>query len=413
MGRRLPNAASRVPAGDRSGRGRPRRRRLLLHFWTAALLVALPTVHGSSASPAAAGRFSAVRVERNRLVDAQGSPVVVHGVNRMGTEYACIDGWGIFEGPADEGGNRALLAAMARWHINAVRVPLNEQCWLGRETDDLDQRYVGENYRAAISTWVTQITEAGMVAIVDLHWTAPKGVKANGQQPMADVDNSPDFWKSAAAAFKNNRLVIFDLFNEPFLDREEPPPADPWTCWRDGCRVHLHQRRGGKDQVQTDQYYEAAGMQALVRAVRSTGASNPVMLGGLDYAARLDDILAHLPDDDLEQLIVAWHPYPGKDCGLDDTRCRKETVAKVMETKPVVAGEFGRNDCTDTGLDPFMDWMDDEQHRGSYLAWVWTVVPEHTCPGQGGQGKYDLISDYDGTPTTPYGAAVRAHYQKF
>ena len=137
------------------------------------------------------------------------------------------------------------------------------------------------------------------------------------------------------------------------------------------------------------------------------------MLGRLDYAARLDGILAYLPSDDSEQLIVAWHPYPGKKCGLDDTDCREKTVATVMETRPVVAGEFGRNDCTTQDIETFMDWMDQEPHRGSYLAWVWTVVSTDKCPGQGGHGKYDLISDYDGTPTTPYGAAVRAHYQKF
>ncbi|HEV7534037.1 MAG TPA: cellulase family glycosylhydrolase, partial [Acidimicrobiia bacterium] len=118
-------------------------------------------------------------------------------------------------------------------------MPLNEDCWLGRETGALDQRYVGANYRAAITTWVSQITRMGMVAVVDLHWTAPAGVKATTQQPMADVDNSLDFWRSAAAVFKDNRLVVFDLFNEPYLDRDEPPPADPWACWRDGCRVYL------------------------------------------------------------------------------------------------------------------------------------------------------------------------------
>jgi hypothetical protein len=79
---------------------------------------------------------------------------------------------------------------------------------------------------------------------------------------------------------------------------------------------------------------------------------------------------------------------------------------------PVVAGEFGRHDCTAGNLDRFMGWID--EHTGSYLAWVWTVVPETKCPQRGGQQKYDLILDYDkGTPTTPYGAAVREHYQRF
>jgi endoglucanase len=283
-------------------------------------------------------------------------------------------------------------------------VPLNEDCWLDRETAGLDKRNLGPNYQAAIREWVSQITGAGMVAIVDLHLSAPKGVRALAQQPMADADNAPDFWRSAAAAFKDNPLVVFDVFNEPYLDRDEPPPADRWGCWRDGCTVYLHE---GDDQHQTTRRYEAAGMRQLVEAVRSTDAANPIMLGGLNYADDLDGLTSHLPSDPRQQLIAAWHPYAGNRCGLEQPECWNSTIASVMATMPVVAGEFGRDDCTAQGLDPFMDWMD--QHGGSYLAWVWTVVSEKKCPG-----KYDLIVDYDpGTPTTPYGASVQAHYRKF
>ena len=74
-----------------------------------------------------------------------------------------------------------------------------------------------------------------------------------------------------------------------------------------------------------------------------------------------------------------------------------------MTAMPLVAGEFGRDDCTTTGIEDFLDFMD--VHGGSYLGWTWTVVPEKTC----GQDKYDLISDYGGTPTST-GAAVKAHY---
>ena len=35
----------------------------------------------------------------NKLFDGKGQQVKLHGVNRSGTEYACIQGWGIFDGP--------------------------------------------------------------------------------------------------------------------------------------------------------------------------------------------------------------------------------------------------------------------------------------------------------------------------
>src|SRR6516225_12216455 len=68
-----------------------------------------------------------VRVNGNRLVDQNGTPMRLLGVNRSGTEYACAQGWGIFDGPSDSASARAIVS----WEANAVRVPLNETCWLG------------------------------------------------------------------------------------------------------------------------------------------------------------------------------------------------------------------------------------------------------------------------------------------
>jgi hypothetical protein len=68
-----------------------------------------------------------VAVSGNHLVDSSGAVVQLRGVNRSGTQYACSEGWGIFDGPSDN----ASLDAMLAWHVNAVRVSLNDACWLG------------------------------------------------------------------------------------------------------------------------------------------------------------------------------------------------------------------------------------------------------------------------------------------
>ena len=101
--------------GPRAGAGRRLRRALLLAF--AIFLV--------GAAPAAAKPW--IGVQGNHLVDRSGKTVRLLGVNRSGTEYACPQGWGFFDGPSDT----ASIRAMKSWHINAVRVPLNEACWLG------------------------------------------------------------------------------------------------------------------------------------------------------------------------------------------------------------------------------------------------------------------------------------------
>ena len=60
--------------------------------------------------------LSGIHVSGNKLVNDQGRKVVLRGVNRSGTEYACIQGWGIFDGPYDA----ASVQAMKSWGINGV-----------------------------------------------------------------------------------------------------------------------------------------------------------------------------------------------------------------------------------------------------------------------------------------------------
>src|SRR5580700_8823358 len=76
-------------------------------------------------APAAAS-LNRIVVSGNRLTDGSGSTVHLQGVNRSGTEYACVQGWGIFDGPNDA----ASIQAMTTWNVNIVRVLLNEDCWL-------------------------------------------------------------------------------------------------------------------------------------------------------------------------------------------------------------------------------------------------------------------------------------------
>jgi endoglucanase len=90
---------------------------------------ALPITAGAPSS-AAGPAPNGLRVSGNKLVDASNNVVHLRGVNRSGTEYACVQGWGIFDGLS----NAASIEAMTNWHVNVVRVPLNEDCWLAIST---------------------------------------------------------------------------------------------------------------------------------------------------------------------------------------------------------------------------------------------------------------------------------------
>jgi endoglucanase len=54
----------------------------------------------------------------HRLVDGKGRTVRLLGMNRSGSEYACAQGWGFWDGPVDT----ASIRTMKSWGINAVRV---------------------------------------------------------------------------------------------------------------------------------------------------------------------------------------------------------------------------------------------------------------------------------------------------
>jgi endoglucanase len=83
-------------------------------------------------------------------------------VDRSGTEYECVQGGGIFDGP----NGQSSVTAMKRWDISAVRVPLNEACWNGQAY--VKAVYRGARYRNAIEAYVRLLNANGIVAILAL-----------------------------------------------------------------------------------------------------------------------------------------------------------------------------------------------------------------------------------------------------
>jgi endoglucanase len=313
-----------------------------------------------------------------RIVDGAGSAVELRGVNRAGTEYACVDDFGIFDGPSDA----ASIAAIKGWKVNAVRIPLNEDCWLG--INGVDAAYSGPAYRQAIVSYVELLLTSGIYPIVDLHWTAPGTELATGQEPMPDSDHSVAFWTSVASTFKEDTDVVFELFNEPWPDNNQDTDA-AWACWQSG---------GACPSVA----YPVAGMQTLVTAVRGAGAPNLLLLGGVDYSNALSQWVAHVPDDPLHNLAAAWHVYPENLCITP--ACWDSTEGAVATSFPIVATEIGDSDCDGTFPSSVMGWLD--MHGQSYLGWAWDTFGT-SC------ADYSLITDYSGTPNGTYGAAFKTH----
>ena len=260
----------------------------------------------------------------NKIVTAGGQPYRLLGVNRSSGEYACVQGKGQWDsGPVDQ----ASVDAMKTWNIHAVRIPLNEECWLG-----VNGSPSGATYQQGVKDYVNLLVANGINPILDLHWTwgaytnSPdwhcKDEHAICQKPMPDARYAPQFWTGVANTFKGNDAVVFDLFNEPYPDM----PAEwnktlGWQCLRDGGTC-------------TGIPYEVAGMQDLVDAVRATGATNLLMVSGLEWTNDMREWLAYKPNDPLNNIAASWHAYSFNACA--NVSCWDSQIA------PLAAAGAGR-----------------------------------------------------------------------
>jgi endoglucanase len=373
---------------------------------------------GSAASGGALHVVMGTNGAPGHIVDGAGNPIHLHGVDRSGTEFACTSG-GFFDGPADQ----ASIDAMKTWHVNAVRVPLNEDCWLG--INGVAAAYGGTNYQSTIQSWVNLLTQNGMIVIVDLHWTAPGTTLANAQVPMADADHSPLVWSQIAKMFASNGTVIFDLFNEPYIT--------DWGCWVSG----------GQCAQLNGTTYAVAGMASLLQAVRNAGAENVVVLGGLAYSIDMSQwvasvksiptLAAPLNGISIANIAASWHAYdfnseqsgcPSQYNGYGAALQCNSAAVTAMNTSatsvlaagfPLVIGEagisafststaalFSSTQVTDIEgwLDNLLTWAESEGQ--GYLAWSWNTDTDPV-----------LITDYTGTPTVDFGQTYQAHLKSF
>jgi endoglucanase len=387
--------ACTAPAGRWVAPGPP-----IAHSPTAPTVVPSASATSPARSPSAVVSPAAtLRVRGNRIVDGAGQVVRLRGFNHSGTEYACVEGWGIFDAPGATSMSPSVVTAMATWAgANVVRVPLNEQCWLGL---GVPAAYGGPAYRRAVVEFVNLLHRNGFVAVLDLHRSAPGDAASLEQEQMPDREHSVTFWREVATAFRSYPSVVFDLFNEP-APYGESDTVRAWQCWRDGGCLLTAKNGGG--------HYVAAGMAELLHAVRDAGAPNLVLAGGIHWSEMLNRWLEYRPADPLGNLAAAFHDYSfNTDCA--GPRCYDGDLARVAAQVPLFVGEIGpeldlgpaaagtscpSSAIRDTGFArTIFDWLD--AHGASYTAWSWNAWP--SC--------WSLVTDWSGAPTPVWGRLVR------
>jgi aryl-phospho-beta-D-glucosidase BglC (GH1 family) len=334
---------------------------------------------GSSAAPA----LAPLSVSGKHLMRA-GRPYAFRGVNRDSLE------WGRFNWGGCGGDGHFTAADMDRirsWNADVVRVPLSQAGWLGRRCDAAD-------YRRRVDEAVELINDRGMYAILDLHWSDVGGAAPcdagclTGQQPMPDA-NSVVFWRQVATRYADRPGVVFNLFNEPH--------GVSWSCWRNGgCTTSSSTPSPATGRPVR---YAAVGMQRLLDTVRRQGASNLVLVGGLDWAYDLSGVGNGyaLRGSDVAydtHVYTRWHSTEA-----DWDRHFGFLTARV----PVTATEFGSTDCSTDVTRRLLDYFDapmgNPANRMSWTIWAWN--DPGTC------SQPSLLADWDGTPLAGQGQLIR------
>jgi hypothetical protein len=184
-------------------------------------------------------------VQGSQLIDASGHPFVLHGA-QIESSLIFANSWGNPRKSPTTILNSKTFQVMAQdWKMNALRLPLSN--WLyAKDT---------ANYMNIVDQVIQEANAAGLYVVIDLHDNAKSG---SPYGPGSDLPKTEDitFWKAIATHFKDNSMVMFDVFNEP--------KARDWQTW-----LHGGGTIGGTKIV---------GFQDLVDAVRSVGAKQIIVV---------------------------------------------------------------------------------------------------------------------------------------
>jgi endoglucanase len=315
-----------------------------------------------------------LRAQGNRLVTVEGGKETwLQGMN-----VASLD-WGV----RGEQVHKSVIVGIDEWKGNVIRLPVKDDYWFGKDADD-----GGAAYRAIVDQVVTLAANRGAYVVLDLHrYRAPR------QEYLK-------FWTDAATRYKNHPAVIFDLLNEPH--------GVTWEIWRDGGFVEEKKKDGDEDAFLTAEEklhnkhgFQSPGMQVMLDTVRATGARNLVLVGGLDYAYKLDGIVDGfgLKDATGNGIIYACHIYPWK-------KGWQKNLLDAAAKHPILLGELGAN----TGK---MSWLPAEQQEDA-TTWVpailgliqqhklnWTAWCFHPKSGP------RMLLDWNYTPTPEWGQPAK------
>jgi endoglucanase len=320
-------------------------------------------------------------VQSNLILAADGKPYLFHGIGRDGLEYSCT-GDGHFDSQElaymGSGTNRA---GIVYWGANTVRLPLSEGFWLYGQSSSA---CTATQYRALVKQVVNALTALRLNVILDLQWSDAGGQSLQGGGPWAMPDaDSVMFWQQVAGIYGSYSNVLFELFNEPH--------PSSWACWLSACTI-TDQAYSADCHCLKKLTFDSPGMQALVDAVRNTGATNLVLVAGMDWGFNLSQIGVYPISG--SNVVYDTHPYPYAEKMPSSWDAAFGTISN---TYPVISAESGEYDCGTSFMSKLLTYFD--AHHIGWVAWAW-VAQGSPC------GYPQLIENYHGTPVPGMGQLV-------
>jgi len=319
-----------------------------------------------------------LRVKGNGLVDPAGRIVRLQGVNVPSLDWD----------PKGENVLQSIDVAIKQWNANVIRIPLTQDLWFGyyrgqRAADN------GKAYRQLVDQVVKAVSDQNAYVLLDLHWSnGGKWGQYVGQHCMPD-DLSVVFWRDFAKRYANHPAVLFDLYNEPH--------DVSWDVWKNGGVV---EERNTDPARGLQLSYRTPGMQKLLDTVRSTGAKNIVVAGGLDWAYDLRGILtgAALSDVKGNGVMYGTHLYPWK-------KNWDVNVSPVAAKYPVFVGEVGTKPWKPG--DPPHENVYTESWAPEVIAYIRKLKLSWTAWSFHPSANPCLIAGWDYAPTSYWGRFVK------
>ncbi len=249
-----------------------------------------------------------LHTQGNIICDKNGNKVILRGVNCSALE------WSIVRASRLEA---CIEHAIVNWKCNAIRLPVSAGAWYGMTSEQKHFGFTALAYQNRIKRIIDFCAKHNAYIIIDLHGAGNYTHLGGCKNPMPD-DLSVKFWHDFASLYANAENVLFGLFNEP-RDINADVLFNGGTVTLEGVE------------------YNCVGMKKLFDTVRSTGAKNICVIGGIDWGFDLRPFATDLAFEDTvgNGIVVDTHIYPWKNTDW------QSTVECAIDKYPVIVGEFG------------------------------------------------------------------------